>query len=408
MTSDLVKFTKCDIFTPDDISKLMTSKLHKSGTLLEPSAGNGGLLRYITGDYNVDAYELKAEYLDQIQSHANKHNCDFIKAYITKRYDNIIMNPPYIKIQDLSAEYRKYLKTHFEVLKTGLVDIYYAFILKSLSLLQDDGILVAITPNSYLYNKSALGLRKYLFDNTYIQEIIDYKDKKVFPNASVYCCITIFTLSKKTEMIYNGNTISYSDIIKNYSLFNLSSNHNTLKDICKIRNGIATLRDKIYIHDTKLFDEPCWRPITTGHSNKYIIYPYNDGTIIKEETFKTDNPQTYAYLLTHKTELSNRDKGNKTYPMWYSYGRTQSIKYNDTLCVYIPCFLDPKCIEKNMFTHRNVLHYSCLCLEPNGVTPDVIIDCIVRNIKFINENSAKRSAGWINMSSRVLYDIPLN
>jgi hypothetical protein len=308
----------------------------------------------------------------------------------------------------LSAEYRKYLKSHFEVLKTGLVDIYYAFILKSLTLLRADGILVAITPNSYLYNKSALGLRKYLFDNTYVQEIIDYKDKKVFPNVSVYCCITIFTLSKKTELIYNGGTISYSDIIKNYSLFNLSSNHNTLKDICKIRNGIATLRDKIYIHDTKLFDEPCWRPITTGHSNKYIIYPYNDGTIIKEETFKTDNPQTYTYLLTHKTELSNRDKGNKTYPLWYSYGRTQSIKYNDKLCVYIPCFLDPKFIEKNMFTHQNVLHYSCLCLEPMGVTPDVIIDCIVHNIKFINENSAKRSAGWINMSSRVLYDIPLN
>ena len=113
------------------------------------------------------------------------------------------------------------------------------------------------------------------------------------------------------------------------------------------------------------------------------------------------------YLVKNKKELANRDKGNKTYPAWYSYGRTQSIKYNDKACVYIPCFLDPKCIEKNVFTHKNILHYSCLCIEPEGVTTDFIIDSIVRNIKFINENSAKRSAGWINMSSRVLYDIPL-
>ena len=38
---------KCDIFTPDNISKLMASYLKKGGSLLEPSVGTGNLLKFI-------------------------------------------------------------------------------------------------------------------------------------------------------------------------------------------------------------------------------------------------------------------------------------------------------------------------------------------------------------------------
>lgn len=407
---DLLKFTKCDIFTPLDITHIMSSKLHTCGSLLEPSVGTGNLLKGInTQNYTIDVYELKTEYLNEIQDKSiQKYNEDFIKSDISKKYDNIILNPPYIRIQDLSCEYRKYLKLNFKILNAGLVDIYYAFIIKCLNLLADDGIMVCITPNSYLYNKSSYELRKYLFDNTLVQEIIDYKEKKVFENASVYCCITVFTKNKKSHLVYNGQNIPYSDIIKNHSLFNLNTTKTTLQTICKIKNGIATLRDKIFIHSLPLFDEVCWKKITSGTANKYIIYPYEKGQIIEESKFKLVNPLTYDYLLQNKDELSNRDKGNKTYPAWYAYGRSQSINYKDTQCVYIPCFIDPKTIQTNIYTHKNVLHYSCLCIEPNdGVDINKIIDIIIKNINFINDNSSKRSAGWINISSRVLYEIPL-
>lgn len=411
MNNDLINFTKCDIFTPDDISKIMISKIYDNGNLLEPAVGTGNLLKHINikkYDY-IDVYEIKEEYLKKIEEPSiNKYNEDFIKSPITKKYDNIIMNPPYIKIQDLSLDYRTYLKNNFDILKNGLIDIYYAFIIKCLELLNDDGIMVSITPNTFLYNKTALNLRKYLFNNTYIKEIIDFKDKKVFDGVSVYCCITIFTKIKKENLIYNGENIKYSDIIKNYSLFNSNISNHTLKDICNIRNGIATLRDKIYIHNNKLFDEKCWKEITTGHLNKYIIYPYENEKIINEDKFKNENPLTYQYLLKHKEELSKRDNGNKNYPIWYAYGRTQSIKYIDKLCIYLPCFIDPKFIEKNIYINKNILHCSCLCIEPNdNINIDIIIKLIIDNIQFISNNSSKRSAGWINISSRILYDIPL-
>lgn len=410
---DLLDFVKCDVFTPDDISELMASKLNDSGNILEPSVGCGNLLKYIHFDNydSIDVYEIKKEYLDSIPNNNKIHvyNCDFIKTNVECTYDNIIMNPPYIKMQDLPVNYRQYLKQQFDILNNGLVDIYYAFIIKCLSLLKPNGVLVAITPNSYLYNKSSLNLRKYLFDNQYIQEIIDFNDKKIFPTVSVYCCITVFTKSDKEYILYNNRQIPYIDVIKNYSLFNTSFGDDlTLQDICKIRNGIATLRDKIYIHDKKLYDEPCWKEITTGNTEKFVIYPYDDGTIIEEDIFQQKNPLTYNYLLSNKEELSKRDKGNKVYPKWYSFGRTQSLKYTNKKCIYIPCFLNPDLIGDTMTIHSNILHIGCLCIEPNN-EEDIqkIMDCIINNREFIKQNSSKRSGGWINLSSRTLYGLTL-
>ena len=249
MDIDLQEFVKCDVFTPDDISKLMTSKLNNKGNILEPSVGIGNLLKYINlENYDfADLFEIKKEYLESIpyNKKINIYNCDFIKTHIDTKYDNIIMNPPYIKTQDLSKDYRNYLKTNFNILKNGIIDIYYAFIIKCIDILKTDGVLVSITPNSYLYNKSSLTMRKYLFDNKYVKEIIDFNDKKVFPGVSVYCCITIFTKTDKQFILYNNRKILYTDIIKNYSLFNTSSNNKLkLKDIFILQNYTMNLVGK--------------------------------------------------------------------------------------------------------------------------------------------------------------------
>ena len=170
--------------------------------------------------------------------------------------------------------------------------------------------MVAVIPNTWLYNKSALSLRKYLIDNRFIKEIIDFNSEKIFKEVSVYCCITVFTKDKKEQLCYNKTFINYNNV-QNYSLFNKISSSKTLKDICKISNGIATLRDKIYIHETPLFDEGCWKEITNGPKTRYIIYPYENGNIILDNEFKNLYPLTYQFLIEKKNELAKRDKGNK-------------------------------------------------------------------------------------------------
>ena len=76
-------FTKCDVFTPEKIARLMTSKLKSNGTVLEPSVGDGALLKYINmSNYShVDVYELKQTYLDCVEDRENmrKYCMDFLK-----------------------------------------------------------------------------------------------------------------------------------------------------------------------------------------------------------------------------------------------------------------------------------------------------------------------------------------
>ena len=108
LKDDLIYFTKCDIFTPDNISKIMSSKLLNYGSLLEPCVGTGNLLKFINVENydDIDIYEIKYDYLHQIidNEKINKFNCDFIKTNIYKGYDNIILNPQNIKIQNLQIE----------------------------------------------------------------------------------------------------------------------------------------------------------------------------------------------------------------------------------------------------------------------------------------------------------------
>ena len=283
--------------------------------------------------------------------------------------------------------------------------------------MKDDGVMVAITPNSYLYTKTAKPLRKFLIENRYIEKIIDFGYEKVFPGTSVYCCITVFTKKAKTHISYqsrrtpslpfDNKKIDYAEISEeDYSIFDEKQSGVCLKDVCKIKNGIATLRDKIFIHNSQLFDEPCWKRITNGREDKHIIYPYNDGVICDEDSFKTNNPKTYEYLCENKEELAKRDKGNKKYPQWYAFGRTQSNKLCKTpKMLIIPTFVDPDNLK--MKETEPVFYYSALGIEPNAnVNVGDIMNSIKSSVSILKNGCTKKGGGWISLSSRDLYKLP--
>lgn len=66
--------------------------------------------------------------------------------------------------------------------------------------------------------------------------------------------------------------------------------------------------------------------------------------IIEEDAFKKNYPNAYNYLLFHKNELSERDKGEGNYETWYAFGRNQALTLHGykLLFPYIssnPCFV---------------------------------------------------------------------
>lgn len=442
--------SNCEIFTPDEITKKMTDLLFKNFknfneedyyNVLEPSVGTGNLLKYIfcneNININIDAFEIKKEYIQifkkrysEIIKNLNIYNEDFLKHnFKEKKYDLIISNPPYIKTQDLPIDYRQFLKQEYKQIfnNQSVLDIYYAFMIKCCLLLKEKGgVFVCITPNSYLFNSSAEKLRKFLFENKLVIEIIDYGHEKVFENVSVYCCITVIKKDnsknlQKDFFIYNNQEKPFETFLEIKS----KNKELKLKDICHIKNGIATLRNKVFIHDKKLYEDEddCWVNVTNGSKDLYIIYPYyydeqlNKTKCIKEEVFKQKYPKTYNFLLSKKEELLKRDKQNQEkYPVWYAYGRSQSIHLNP-LCekIIIPCLINPislkdkKCIY---LKHERMLHYNSISIEikkeynkNHNYTLDYIIqNCLInqKNINYLIEKSSKRSSGWLNLSTKTL------
>jgi predicted RNA methylase len=96
--------------TPPDLAKLMVkqSNIEYYNNILEPSAGNGGILKFIPPDMKsrTTAIEIDDKHIDTILDlgFINVVKGDFLKIYPKDirqgtKYDVILMNPPFTKDQ---------------------------------------------------------------------------------------------------------------------------------------------------------------------------------------------------------------------------------------------------------------------------------------------------------------------
>lgn len=138
---------------------------------------------------------------------------DFLQ--INEEADYVIGNPPYIRLQNLSNEYREFIKKHYFSAK-GRFDIYTCFIEKSDKILNKQGKLCLITSNKYMTANYGIGIRSYLSKKGHVRKIIDLFDTKFFEAAvlpaiilcenseSDHDCID-YTRIKSTKQVANCN-----------------------------------------------------------------------------------------------------------------------------------------------------------------------------------------------------------
>ena len=105
---------------------------------------------------------------------------DFL--YVEDHADYIIGNPPYIRLQNMSIEYRNFIKNKF-VSATGRFDIFTCFLEKSDKLLSENGKMCLITSNKYLTANYGKGIREYLSQTGHVRKLVDLYDTKFFGAA---------------------------------------------------------------------------------------------------------------------------------------------------------------------------------------------------------------------------------
>jgi len=291
-------------------------------------------------------------------------------------FDSIVGNPPYVCSRNIEGESRD-LILNWSVSRSGHPDLYIPFFEIGITNLKPEGLLGYITMNTFFKSVNGRALREYFQHHRFLINILDFGSHQIFDTKSTYTCICI--IKKSTSSTLNYIRVNNIESIRlDYSIFQ-SINYKDLdaekgwnlqerEILNKIektgiplgkkfisRNGIATLKNDIYIFDpiqeNSVFyflqngqTYPIERDICLDIVNpnkltkensidplrKKVIFPYyfenGQPKILSEEYFIKKYPNAYYYLLANKETLALRDKGKgRYYESWYAYGRNQSL-----------------------------------------------------------------------------------
>jgi type I restriction-modification system DNA methylase subunit len=360
---------------------------------------------------------------DSLDPKAFKWRQEFSQVFYEKGgFDSVIGNPPYVRIQNLDLDVKNKIQETWQTASEGNIDLYIPFFELGVELLNENGILGYISPNTYFTSRAGRRLRDFLRKNSLIDNILDFNHIQVFQDVTTYTCITRLSKSKKKGFEYRRmhqpgeisdlskisfSNLKYSDLASNR--WNLLDDHDReiiqkienagtpLGHLARISVGLATLRDEIFILENPkkkgtyyvkqykgkdfVIESNITKSIIKGNVIKSdkdvrrirrrIIFPYRrtkkGPAIIPEETLGKRYPETYKYLRAVKKDLAKRDKGRKKYPAWYAYGRSQGLDTSFGQKILTPTMaLWPTFV---ITRNRNATFYSGYGIYPNEGSP---------------------------------------
>lgn len=393
----------------------------------------------------VDEKKLKIKWNIIVQDSMKKYekNSLFTIKKEIEKFDFIVGNPPYIRIQHLDVVQRKYIQDNYSFCKNGSTDIYIAFYELCSNILAKNGICGLITPNTFLFTETAREMRLYFATHKNLLQITNYGDIQLFNNAITYSAITIFNTKTYKKFLYQKaisktefeeKKIEFSELREPF--WQLSTDGiekidgRKLKDICNIHVGITTLCDKAYIFSIEEIDEnyvyantklkgkvkiekAILKPIIKGsklkNSNEeiteYVLFPYrqksNKHTIISENELKQKYPLAYNYLLSVKDELDKRDNGVPNSVAWYAFGRSQGLdtSFGEKI-IFSPMNHKPNFVYYNK---PECTFYSGYCIKYNGDISNLLQQLNSQRMEnFVSMSSRDFRGGWKAYNKKII------
>ena len=410
--------------------------------------------------YSVERTEILLALLaiseneDEKEFTFNIHQGDSLKYnWEETKFDLILGNPPYVCSRNMDNETKESMK-EWSTCKTGHPDLYIPFFQIGYELLKDNGILGYITVNSFINSVNGRAIRKYFEEQKALLKIVDFGDEQIFQSRMTYTCLCFIQKSKNDSVLYTQEKSDTLKVLKEMAFieekyedldsfkgWSLKDNNfikrteakgKSFGEIYDTKSGIATLKNHVYIFkpidedekyyyldkDTPIEKDICKDIINSNKLAKYdnfeelvekIIFPYRhdkDGKpiIIEENEFKMNYPKVYKYLCNQKELLATRDKGNGKYPVWYAFGRSQSLEKRKEKLFF------PQLVKKGFKTFysedENLYFYNGMCAYASKKEL-IKLQKIMKNDEFWKyiENKAKHYAsGYYGLGRNYLKD----
>lgn len=380
------------VFTPEHVVDTIFEELEYKGNkirkkhIIDNSCGNGAILKKVVRTYinvcimcglpkeetikELETYihgiEIDAKLvrktlntLDKIVEEYSLGSVDWdivcddamFVNYFDNKMDYVIGNPPYCNIHDIPEEKRKYVK-QYKFANGGMTDMYLVFFEIGINMLNENGKLAYITPNSWLTSTAGTNFRNYLKESKTLLEIYQYGHYKVFEGINTYTCITLLSKTPKTNNMFvcyrntSETGLNFVQTMENLEDCMVNgkiylTDRNTLKMLSdienidkkdknriRVKNGFATLNDKFFIIDDYSNKED--KNIITVYKasngeTHYFFYPYDENG---KPLSLMDIDNNLVDFMRNKAIEMEVDIEN---PSWYLYGRTQAlndVKYN--------------------------------------------------------------------------------
>ena len=292
---------------------------------------------------------------------------------ITDGFDVLIGNPPYIftRDADFSEDFKRHItKKYFALLaqreiksranQSGKINLFALFILRGIFDSHENGTLCYIVPNNLLRTTTYDLVRKYLLENSKVEEIVDL-GSGVFDNVTASTIIFRISKSKinknhrsriSTNIInlekseFNKSEILQSQFLKNESytinifsdsniesiISQLNQSHKYLKDDFEIcAGGIATGPDKTKSISNRKINAK-YKPLIEGKDVKAFFINYR-GLFIEYDRKKLYRArEEFIFLLPEKL-VTQRIGGGKN-PLVVAYDDKQFYTFNSTNTIY--------------------------------------------------------------------------
>jgi modification methylase banIII len=344
-------------------------------------------IRLLGYDINRDAILTAKTRLSSLNLEAEFTHGNFLteqRKMMSASVDLIITNPPYVRTQHLGKEAARFLTNEFSL--TGRVDLTHPFVTVASRLLRPDGVLGLLCSNRFLTTQAGGNIRKtFMHDGMRVRELYDLGDTKLF-KAAVLPAIVIATKSGPTNQptrfisayeqpgqdvtpgqqlfdaldadessiaIHNGKyyAVKVGTLIPpadSKTPWRISEDKadkwleameratwKTFGDIAKIRVGVKSTADKVFLRDNwdhvapEVEDELLLPLITQNnitpwriadHLQMKVLYPYDLTSAKRKPLDLSMWPGAASYFRKHEDQLRGRkyviEGGREWWEIW--------------------------------------------------------------------------------------------
>lgn len=379
---------RSQFFTPYDIACRMVDTINFEEFnnldkiyILEPSAGCGILIAVLIKEILINLNNVKELYIDayendkeianllknnliKLKREVEEKNNITIKYRVVKenfiiknknkwnsnnrvrKYDIIISNPPYKKINQESEEAKIMSSVIY-----GQPNLYTLFIAMSLKLLKTSGVYTVLSPRNYLTGEYSKKIRGYIFELYSLTHIHSFGNRNIFPSVNQEVIISTYvgvSNNRIIDVLYNGKlsfTTKFNDIILDRNSMSIvvprtKSDMKILKRFTGLNYSLEDLGLKVNVG-----------PIVQFRQDKYLsreVYSKEYAPIVIANDIQRDNEIVYYTRenkrKTHKKSISIQSKkliANNNYLLL----RKVSAKDDESLIV---CAV----LENNYFNHH--------------------------------------------------------